>query len=392
MGKVNFDNVVNRYGTYSTQWDYVKDRFGEENLLPFTISDMDFKAPDNVSTKIAEIAQKGLFGYTRWNNPEFKGAIRNWYDKRYGVKVDQNWVVYSPTVIFSLAKLLEQFSQPNDKVVTFGPCYDAFINTIAANRRKLIQLNVNNGLNIELLETTFKKEHPEVFLLCNPHNPLGITWSDQQMMEMVQLCNSYNVAIISDEIHADILRKWSKFNSLTRYFNELTVHAAVLSSASKTFNIPTLGCSYAIIPEDLDRLQFLNALKQKNALSSVPYLGMMATIECYNNSEYWLDQLNDYLDTSFDYTKEFLNQEIGLKYEIPQATYLAWIDISPLNISMRELQENLVKKQKVAIMDGKVYGNGGTNHLRLNLGAPRSKVIDGLQRLKVAIQELKKES
>lgn len=386
MDNVDFDSIVNRYGTYSTQWDYVKDRFGDSNLLPFTISDMDFRSPKNVSERIVEIAKKGLFGYTRWNNDDFKGSIYKWYQKRYQAKINTDWIVYSPTVIFSLAKLLDQLSDLGDTVLTLSPCYDAFINTITANNRKFVQFDINAGLKIEDLEKEFEKVRPKIFLLCNPHNPLGTAWNNEEMMEFVRLCNAYHVSIISDEIHADILRKESKFYSLTRYFEELTVPVAVLSSASKTFNIPTLGCSFAIIPDELLRLQFLYSLKQKNALSSVPYLGMIATIECYDHSEYWLEQLNQYLDKNFEYVKRFLNEELGLKYEIPQATYLAWIDTSPLNISMAELQENLVKKQKVAIMDGKVYGNGGAQHLRLNLGAPRSKIIDGLNRLKFAIK------
>lgn len=232
-----FDNVVNRYGTYSTQWDYVKDRFGEENLLPFTISDMDFKAPQGVSDVLIEAANRGIFGYTRWNNPEFKGAITNWYSRRYQTTIDPDSIVYSPSVIFSLAKLIEQFSDVKDKVVTLSPCYDAFINTVTANDRQLIQLNICNGLDYSELEQVFKTEHPKIFLLCNPHNPLGIAWSNSQLEKFVELCNAYHVALISDEIHLDMLRIGIKANSVANFFKELSVPTAVLSSASKSFNL-----------------------------------------------------------------------------------------------------------------------------------------------------------
>jgi len=385
----DFDEVVNRYGTYSTQWDYVKDRFGEANLLPFTISDMDFKAPQGVSDMLVDVAKRGVFGYTRWNNPEFKGAISNWYVGRYGVEVDSNWIVYSPSVIFSLAKLVEQFSDPEDKVVTLSPCYDAFINTISANDRQLIQLNINNGLDFSELENIFDREHPKIFLLCNPHNPLGIAWSEEQIGKFVELCNAYHVALISDEIHLDMVRMGIKMNSVSEYFHELTVPTAVLSSASKSFNIPALGCSYALIPNEKDRIDFLFALKQKNALSSVPYLGMLATIECYNNQEKWLDDLRAYIDGNFNYMNSVLHDELNLNYQIPDATYLGWIDISPLDINMETLQDELVKNEKVAIMDGRVYGNGGSNHLRMNLGAPREKIVDGLDRLVQAVNNIR---
>ncbi|CAJ2236631.1 MalY/PatB family protein [Companilactobacillus paralimentarius] len=384
-----FDNVVNRYGTYSTQWDYVKDRFGEENLLPFTISDMDFKAPQGVSDVLIKATNRGIFGYTRWNNPEFKGAITNWYLRRYKARIDPSSIVYSPSVIFSLAKLIEQFSDVKDKVVTLSPCYDAFINTVTANDRQLIQLNICNGLDYSELEQIFKMEHPKIFLLCNPHNPLGIAWSKAQLEKFVELCNAYHVALISDEIHLDMLRVGVKANSIANFFKELTVPIAVLSSASKSFNIPALGCSYALIPDEKDRLDFLFILKQKNALSSVPYLGMLATIECYNNQEKWLDDLRLYIDNNFNYMNKILHDDLELDYKIPDATYLGWIDITPLNINMTQLQNELVRNEKVAIMDGRVYGNGGSNHLRMNLGAPQSKIKDGLSRLVKAVTNIK---
>lgn len=380
-----FDNIVNRYGTYSTQWDYVKDRFGEANLLPFTISDMDFKAPQGVNDVLIEAANRGVFGYTRWNNPEFKGAISNWYQRRYNVAINSDWLVYSPSVIFSLAKLVEQFSHEEDKVVTFSPCYDAFINTIYANNRQLIQMNIEKNLDFNELEKIFKTEHPTIFLLCNPQNPLGIAWTREQLSKMVQLCNAYHVAIISDEIHLDMVRIGIKVYSIADYFKELTVPSAVLSSASKSFNIPALGCSYTLIPDERERLEFLYTLKQKNALSSVPYLGMLATIECYDHQEAWLDNLRKYIDGNFEYMQSILQNELKLNYQIPDATYLGWIDISPLNIEMEGLQHELVKNEKVAIMDGRVYGNGGLNHLRMNLGAPQSKIKDGLDRLVKAV-------
>lgn len=391
MGKVDFDTVVDRYGTYSTQWDYVKDRFGEANLLPFTISDMDFKAPQGVSDVLTQAAARGLFGYTRWNNPEFKGAITHWFKRRYETQIDADSIVYSPSVIFSLAKLLEQFSRPSEKVLTFSPCYDAFINTVTANNRVLVQYNIDQGVDWQAVEQLFAREHPAIFLLCNPHNPLGVAWSNSDMQRIVGLCDAYHVAIISDEIHMDVVRKGTQVNTLAKYFKELSVPKAVLTSASKAFNIPALGCSYALLPDVLEREQFLFSLKQKNALSSVPYLGMLATIECYNNQEDWLNQLSAYIDQNFAYTKQFLADELNLNYQIPAATYLGWINIEPLGIDMTALQHEMVTKQKVAIMDGSVYGDGGHNYLRFNLGAPKSKIEDGLSRLAKAVHKLKEE-
>ncbi|MBP2058217.1 cystathionine beta-lyase [Lactobacillus colini] len=387
--KYNFDKVVNRYGTYSTQWDFVKDRFGKENLLPFTISDMDFKVPEGVTETIINAAKRGLFGYTRWNNPDLKSSISNWYQYSYDCDIDVDWIVYSPSVIFSLAKLIEQFSKPGDKIATLSPCYDAFIKTIEANDRKLIEFKITEKINFDKLESFFSQEYPSIFVLCNPENPMGIAWSKDDLMEFVRLCNAYNVNIISDEIHLDIVRKGVKKNSLAELFSKLTVHSAVITSATKAFNTPSLIFSYALIPDELDRLTFLHTLRAKNALSSTSYLGMLVLIDCYNNERDWLNQLNEYIDDNFKLTKNLLKERLNIDYKIPDATYLSWIDISPLKIPMNVLQDNMINKQNVAIMDGQIYGNGGTNYLRFNEGAPQSKIKDGLERFIKAVEELK---
>ncbi|WP_225353411.1 aminotransferase class I/II-fold pyridoxal phosphate-dependent enzyme [Lacticaseibacillus thailandensis] len=155
------------------------------------------------------------------------------------------------------------------KVLTFSPCYDAFINTVTANNRVLLQFNIDGGVNWSRLEQLIAEQQPEIFLLCNPENPLGIAWSDDEMERIVGLCNAYHVAIISDEIHMDVVRAKTKTHTLANYFDELKVSSAVISSASKAFNIPALGCSYALIPNSLDRELFLHSLKQKKC----PFFG-----------------------------------------------------------------------------------------------------------------------
>lgn len=293
-------------------------------------------------------------------------------------------------MIFSLAKLVDHWSEPNGTVLTLSPCYDAFINTVTANDRRLVQADISNGLDLDVLRQSFIVNKPDIFLLCNPHNPLGYAWTDSQMRSFVDLCNDYRFAVISDEIHMDVLRAGIKGHSLAEYFSILDVNKAVITSASKSFNIPALGCSYALIPDELERQKFLRMLKQENALSSVPYLGMLATIECYNNQSDWLDQLSAYLDNNFAFMQKFLKEKLDYDYTIPDATYLGWLDITQMGVKMEPLQKALIYEQGVAIMDGRIYGQGGKNHLRFNLGAPISKIEDGLVRLERAVKSVKK--
>lgn len=386
----HFDKVVSRYGTYSTQWDYVQDRFGEKELLPFSISDMDFEIPDGTKKVLAQAVERGLFGYTRWNHQDFKGAISRWFDRRFQTKIEEEWISYSPSVIYSLSVFIQLLSNKNGKIATFTPCYDAFFSVLKENQRRLTPISLKREehykINFNDVETYFKREKPEIFLLCNPHNPTGRAFSKEELEQLIALCNQYGIAIISDEIHMDILRAGNTHLPILAFLDKIDVPVVLLSSASKAFNSPGLGCSYVITPDEQLRTRFLAILKGRDGLSSVPYLGMLALQDCYNNQENWLNELNQYIDGSFQLMTDILKENPRIITYIPEATYLAWMDLSNIPLSMDELQHILVHQEKVAIMRGDTYGREGDHYLRLNLGAPREKILDGLERLLRAVR------
>lgn len=390
-----FDQLINRYGTFSTQWDFIEDRFGVADLLPFSISDMDFELPSGTKNILAQAVEHGVFGYTRWNHPTYKNSVVNWFKRRFNTSLKPEWVVYSPSVIFSLAKFIELYSQKGDKVVTFTPCYDAFFTTVSNNCRILIPCSLilqedtaTFGVDFKKLESIFQKEKPAIFLLCSPHNPTGKVFSEEELELLLELCNQYGVAIISDEIHMDILRKGMKHHPILDYANQCQVPIVLLSSASKSFNIPGLGGSYVICPNEVIRNKFLNILKGQNGLSSIPYLALLAQIDCYENQETWLEELNKYIDKNFRWLKEKLNNNSKINFNIPDASYLAWIDLRQFNFTMDELQKVLIYEEQVAIMRGETYGEEGEMYLRLNLGAPLSKVKIGTEKLLRVISEI----
>ncbi|MGC6769464.1 MalY/PatB family protein [Enterococcus sp. LJL128] len=387
----DFDQIVSRIGTYSTQWDYVQDRFGEKGLLPFSISDMDFKIPKGTQEVLTDAVKRGVFGYTRWNHSDFKGAIASWFSRHFQTIVAEDWIVYSPSVIYSLSVFLQLLSEPGGKVVTLTPCYDAFFKTVAENKQALISVSLKKEtgfqINFEELAEVFEKERPEIFLLCNPHNPTGRAFNQEELTTLIELCNQYQVGIISDEIHMDIRRKGVFHHPIVTFADKLKVPVVLLSSASKTFNSPGMGCSYAIVPDRTLRESFLTVLKNKDGLSSVPYLGMLALQDCYNYQQKWLAELNSYLDDTFLMLTDRLAEHPYISAYIPEASYLAWLDLSRLPVSMDELQKILIHQEKVAIMRGDTYGKEGKKYLRFNLGAPRDKISDGLERLLRAVQK-----
>lgn len=385
---MNFDEFNDRKNTYSTQWDFIEDRFGPntKNLTPFSISDMDFKSPKEIINGIIFRANHGIFGYSRWNHKDYKTSIVSWYKKRFDTTINENWIAYSPNVIYSLSSLLSILVKENEKVMTHTPKYDGFSKILSSyNLIEIPLIETNIGIfksNFDLIETEFKLGKVKVFILCNPENPTGKVWNFDELKTLIDLCIKYNVILISDDIHMDITRV-----KATPILKISTKNCIILNSPSKTFNTPSLGGSYTIIPSEKIRENFLFKLKNIDSLSSPTIFGVISTIIAYNNCEYWVDELNSYITKNCEYVVENLNNFMGIKAYIPQGTYLMWLDFKDTKIDMNLLKKALIEIGKVAIMSGDVYGD--PFRLRLNVGCPLEKVKIGVKGIKEAVEFLK---
>ncbi|MGL5294246.1 MAG: MalY/PatB family protein, partial [Aeromonas sp.] len=271
----NFDHVVDRHGTYCTQWDYVADRFGHADLLPFTISDMDFETAPCIRQTLATRLEHGVFGYSRWNHDDFKGAVSDWFSHRYGASLDPETLVYGPSVIYVIAQLLSLWSVPGEGVLVHTPAYDAFGNMLAANDRVLLPspLKKEQGsyqIDWQCFEQQAARPDCRILLLCSPHNPTGRVWTRDELSRMAAICQRHRVKVISDDIHMDV--------SFARYLPWSEVapddNWALVSSGSKSFNIPALGGAYAFIANAEVRAAYLQRLKAAHGLSSPPILGV----------------------------------------------------------------------------------------------------------------------
>lgn len=383
---MNFDKIINRKGTYCTQWDYIEDRFGKGNsdLTPFSISDTDFKCPQEIINKVIERVQHGIFGYSRWNHSDYKTSIVNWYKSRYKTNIKEDWVVYSPAVIYSISVIIEMIVGKSGKVMTHTPRYDGFTKILEKYTVYNIPLTENNIgeflTDFDLIEKGFK-DGVKLFLLCNPENPTGKVWKKEELEKLVELSKKYGVLIISDDIHMDIVRR-----EVTPILKLDSISSLIVSSASKTFNTPSLGGSYCIIPDDNLRERFVDHIKNTDAVSSPAILGVISTMVAYNECSYWVDSLNEYLTKNCEYVVQELNGYKGLNVKIPEGTYLMWIDIKETNIDPKNLQEALIKIGKVAIMSGDNYGD--KYRLRLNVGGSLEKIKIGVEGIKKAIDSL----
>ncbi|MDT8700442.1 MalY/PatB family protein [Kluyvera ascorbata] len=388
----DFSTVIDRHGTWCTQWDYVADRFGDADLLPFTISDMDFATAPCILDTLSKRLSHGVFGYSRWKNDEFLPAIAHWYAHRFHAVIDTNTLVYGPSVIYMVAEMIRQWSAPGDGIVVHTPAYDAFFKTIEGNQRRVVGVPMDKQdgqwfCNMDKLEAALAEPQNTVLLLCSPQNPTGKVWTRDELETMAALCEKHNVRVISDEIHMDMT--WQGHAHIP-WSEVARGEWALFTSGSKSFNIPAFTGAYGMIVGDTAREAYLTALKNRDGLSSPSVPALVAHIAAYELGESWLDALRDYLQENMRYIEQTLNTAFPeLKWAMPQATYLAWIDLRPLNIDDRELQDVLIKQQKVAIMPGYTYGEEGNGFIRLNAGCPRVKLEQGVERLIAAIRTLR---
>ena len=377
----DFSKVVDRHGTWCTQWDYVADRFGTADLLPFTISDMDFATAPCIIEALNHRLMHGVFGYSRWKNDEFLAAIAHWFSTQHYTAIDPQSVVYGPSVIYMVSELIRQWSEIGEGVVIHTPAYDAFYKAIEGNQRTVMPVALEKQpdgwfCDMGKLEAVLAKPECKIMLLCSPQNPTGKVWTCDELEIMADLCERHGVRVISDEIHMDMV--WGEQPHIP-WSNVARGDWALLTSGSKSFNIPALTGAYGIIENSSSRDAYLSALKGRDGLSSPSVLALTAHIAAYQQGAPWLDALRVYLKDNLTYISDKMNAAFPeLNWQIPQSTYLAWLDLRPLNIDDNALQKALIEQEKVAIMPGYTYGEEGRGFVRLNAGCPRSKLEKGV--------------
>lgn len=384
----NFDKKVHRKGTYCTQWDYTADRFGRDDVLPFSISDMDFELPESTSRVLMKSISKGVFGYTRWRHDDFKNCVTGWFHRRFDYNLNPEYITYSPTVIYSLAELLRMKSK---EVLLFTPAYDAFFGVLKENdcSPHISQLQIINN-RFEINKPEFEKliKNVDTLLFCSPHNPVGKIFSNDELEYIVSKCIENNVFIISDEIHMDVSfgKAHIPLLKVAEDFN-YQHNCAIITSATKSFNFPGLLFSYILVPDSELKNNFEISLKVKNGLSSCTTLGLLATMDVYTNGDQWLDELNRYLYKNYQYALGFITANMPkMKIYEFDGTYLLWVDSRQYSDKFEQLIDIMYNQTSVGIMDGSVYGM--EKFLRINIGCQRSKLEEGLKRFKLAVDIL----
>ncbi|MFB7371120.1 MalY/PatB family protein [Streptomyces sp. NPDC056222] len=382
----DFDREIDRRGSWSVQWDGIADRFGVSDLLPFTISDMDFASPPEVLSALKERVEHGVFGYTDWRLGEFREAIRHWYATRYDTALDSETLVYAPSVLNQLSQLLQMWTEPGDGVVVHTPTYDGFRKAVTGLGRELRGVPVGD---MEALEAELARPDARMLLLCSPHNPTGRVWREDELTEFARLAERHGAAVVSDEIHADLVADGHRHLPFSPIAEAGRIRrSALITSGTKAFNFPALSGSYGIIGDPDERESFIRRMETGQGLASPAVLSLTAHIAAYTRGGPWLDELRTYVAGTMRLLEERLADGLpGVTWTPPQAGYLAWIDLRPLGIDETALQRELVETEKVAIMPGGVYGQPG--FVRLNIGCPRKKAERGVDALVRAAHRLR---
>lgn len=387
----DFDRVWDRKDTYSVKWDGVGKFFGDADLLPMWVADMDFKAPPAVIEALKRQAEHGIYGYAM-RPDSYDVAVVQWFKRRHHFEVKREWLVFSPGIVPALNVIVQAFTEPGDSIVIQPPVYYPFAQAVKRNGRTLVE----NPLAFDGERYTIDFDDLEqklvtgvkLLILCNPHNPVGRVWTKKELEQLGQLCLKHNVLIVSDDIHCDLIRKGYRHTPIASLSESLALQSITCTSPSKTFNLAGLQASHIIIPNERHRRTFKTAIKTL-ALDLGNTFAIPAVEAAYRHGEAWLDQLLDYLEGNIRFLTDFIRQNIPqVKVIQPEGTYLVWLDFRSLGLSPKELESLMRDKAKVALDEGYIFGTGGEGFERINIACPRSTLEEGLTRIAQAVKML----
>lgn len=385
----DFDKVIERRNTHSVKWDNLDKSFGADDILPMWVADMDFPCPQPILDSIEKRNKHGILGYT--TRPEsLHESIINWMKKRHGWNIKKEWLVYSPGVVTSLNLSVMSFTRPGDSVIIQSPVYPPFFSVVKNNDRiialnPLIEESGNYSIDFESLEKEMAAGS-KMMILCSPHNPVGRVWTKSELDKLAQLCEKYGVLMVSDEIHSDLILPGNKHIPIATVSEYMKQNSITCIAPSKTFNIPGLTTSVAIIPNPKLRLKFLKTINRIGiGMSNI--FGIVATEAAYTHGEPWLEELIKYLDDNVNYLLEYFNTNIPeIKVTKPQGTYLVWLDCRALNMDGKSLHRFMIEQGKIGLNNGLDFGPGGEGFLRINVACPRATLVEGLKRINKAVE------
>ena len=392
MIKYNFDEVTSRQNTGCLKYDFAVQRGRPADVLPFWVADMDFPIAREIQEALLERCQHAIFGYSESDDAYF-AAVHDWYAKHFGWETQQEWLTKTPGVVFALAAAVRAFTKPGDGVLINQPVYYPFSEVIKDNKRKLINspLVLKDGkysIDFADLEKKIVEHKVKLYILCSPHNPVGRIWSREELRKLGDICLAHDVLIVSDEIHSDFVWGDNKHTVFSSLGAEYAQNCIVCTAPSKTFNIAGLQVSNIFIPNTKLRRAFQHEVAAAG-YSQLNTLGLVACEAAYRYGEDWLAQVKAYIEANIHFLSTYLAENLPqLKLLAPQGTYLVWLDCSALGLTAEEREQWLLHKAHLWLDGGGIFGPEGQAFERINIACPRSTLLQGLEQLKRAVDDL----
>ncbi|MDO5570565.1 MAG: PatB family C-S lyase [Bacteroidales bacterium] len=391
MENYDFNKYIDRKNSDCVKYDALKQFYGRDDLIPLWVADMDFETPDFIIDAIKKRLEHPILGYLSIQDGYYQSII-DWCAKIHNWDIKKEWISYIPGIVKGVGLVLQAFTKPGDKVIIQPPVYHPFRIVPELNKREIVWNNLifENGeykMDFKQLESIITPDC-KVLILCNPHNPAGIVWDKETLIQLAKICKKHNILVISDEIHSEMVHKGFKHTSFATSCKEAAENSVTFMAPSKTFNIPGIVSSYSIVPSDTIREKFYSFL-EANEFGDSTIFAVTATIAAYEKGEAWRTQMMEYVEENISFVNDYISNNIKeIKCFIPQASYLMWLDCRGLNLNHDELIDLFVDKAHLALNDGTMFGPGGEDFMRMNLGAPRVILEKALKQLKDAVSGL----
>lgn len=386
----DFDQVIDRAGNHAVKYDHRQRVFGRADVIPLWVADMDFRTAQPIIDALTARAQEGIWGYTSRPASYFE-AIRAWQKRRNGWEINPKLMSYSLGVVQSISAVVRLFTPEGGNVLIQTPVYSQFYDAVEAWGRRVLEnrlLEQNGHWEIDWADFEEQIQQADLFLLCSPHNPLGIVWTPEELRRMAGLCMKYHVPLFSDEIHSDLIFHGKKHTPMASLSPEIAEYVMTGISGTKTFNLAGLQASTVVFPNRhmkrvFDRFWQRMDISENNAFS------LTAMETAFTQGEEWLEQLLAYLSDNFDFVVDYCQTHIPrIKTFAPDATYLMWLDCRDLGLEGDALPEFMIHKAGLGLSDGRAFGRSLSGFMRLNAACPRSVLRQAMRQLENAVNQM----
>ena len=360
--------------------------FGKTDIQPFWVADMEFQIAKPIQESLKERISNSGFGY-EYKPDSFFIAQKKWYDKNYGIDLNKNHIIYSPSITTTISILIENFTSESDGIITQPPVFMEFRDVIRNTKRRIIKnplklVDKQYKIDFQDLEEKAKLENNKILIICNPHNPVGRVWTKEELSQVVKICKENDLLLISDEIHKDIILFENQFTSALHFIDDYE-KIVVCTSEAKTFNLCGIADSMAIIPSEDIKKPISNTFKKYN-LGRTNALTRVALETAYNQGQSWLKEVINMVEENIKSIEtELENSKIELIK--PEGTYQIWLDFRKVYKDTKEMFSHLTESTGIGLNAGHWFGREGALFMRMNIATSNEKVIDAIKKIKKAL-------